>query len=524
MTDKDPEENFLLDMTDHEPGTRRAWITPGGLFRATFLVSIATFVSSYLGLSQTITQQEAEQYARDLLWNSGRLASWQSSSALEIAHRLRIRYEGVQLKNLIGYDLDDSVKQMVRNGHATYSVAVDSLDPEYACVSLSFNSIPITRKFFFKGRHCVSPFSYYAKTWSVLDSKHFRFFISDSTIFNTYCINELEAFLSRMAGLLKFSGSDMRLLQERKIHYYLCRNEDEVQQLTGYPARGMFNLAYDAIISTFSTHYHELAHLLINYKLRHLSLFAHPFLQEGFAVAYGGRGGIGAGVILSLGEFLYRSEGPDVTSLLSKEAFDQLDASMSYAEAGLYNRFLAETMGIPKYLQLYQRHTGPIGSSATRTISREELPEGALWIAYIQQYARKRAIIVDSNSNVTQNSFDTSTISIGEDSSWYRFRLSDHLLVPSQVAYGHYVSKKFREEFPDGVYHGEELLIRASDEEVSIYNLLSNELVASYTAAFSIPPTRVRRFEGKYCFSVRKDILGDSIRGLIAKCGSNSLR
>ena len=101
-------------------------------------------------------------------------------------------------------------------------------------------------------------------------------------------------------------------------------------------------VSHDIIVSTFSAHFHELAHLLINYKLQQPHLYTHPFFLEGFAVAVGGRGGKAPAVQQQLGLAMYRSEFVALEDLRRVEGFYGYNASVSYPAAGLYNRFLLE--------------------------------------------------------------------------------------------------------------------------------------------------------------------------------------
>ena len=231
--------------------------------------------------SGTLTRNEADAFVRALLWQKASLHSWFDAGNLAASHRLGIEYEGVGNKNLIAYDIDDSLKLMVRDRRLGYSVAVDTLHDAYARLVLTIGKADITRMFYFKGAKCISPLAYITRDWTRVESKHFRIFLSDSTLFNIYCVGRLESFLTRVAALLGLRDRDMQTLQKEKIYYYLCKDEDEIQRLTGFRARGMCNLAYDAVITTYNNHEHELMHLLVNYRLRRLPLYTHPMLQEG---------------------------------------------------------------------------------------------------------------------------------------------------------------------------------------------------------------------------------------------------
>lgn len=462
--------------------------------------------------AQTLSRNEADAFARDLLWNGDTLNSWFDRNSLAVSHRLGIEYDGARCKNLIGNDIDKAVKENVQNGHVKYSIKLDSLGMGYTRLVLSTGTIIPPREFYFYGNRCISPLAFFARKWTIIDSKHFRFFVSDSTCFNSYCIEKLESFLDRAAKTICIPDKDLHVVQKEKIYYYFCKDENEIEQLTGFRARGMCNLAYDAVISTYSNHFHELLHLLINYRLRHLPLYTHPFLQEGFAVDYGGRGGMESTVMMELGKFLWLSHSVDFPSLLSKAEFERLDASVSYPAAGLYNEFLFETIGGEQYLKLYRKHSGSAGDSTVLLIDPGELPPMSAWQSYLQKRAQESPIILDSVPQSAGMIFENEQAGIfGDSSAYYYFALSDSLLLPGDLALPGYVSRIFREHFPGRAYRGEKYLIRAAAQEISVYNLFTNSLIANYATSFSLPPKNVPRQGNTYYFGIRRTVFDDPI-------------
>ena len=461
--------------------------------------------------SQTLGQAQAGKFVDALLRDPKSLTSWFENRSLETSHRLGISYYGVTNKNLISYDIDDSVRGLVNDRRLGYSVSVDTLGEDYARVIFTIDKLNFAKTFYFKNDRCISPLAYFARSWTVIDSKHFRFFISDTTLFNSYCVRRLEAYLGRMAELLRLNERDMRTLEREKIYYYMCRDESEIERMTGYHARGLYNLAYDAVVTTYNTHYHELTHLLINYKLRRLPLYTNPFLQEGFAVAYGGRGGQHANVLLSVGSFLYRSRFVELSQLLNKNDFEGLDATLSYPSAGLYNKFLVEELGINKYMDLYRAHSGAPGDVGVMHVEPSELPPDSVWKGYIAKSAALNDVAPDSTTDNARVIFENGSCRISEDSTSYRFLLSGLILIPGREHFPHYVSTKFHEFFPDSTYRGEKYLVRASAEEVAVYDLLTNDLIANYVESFSIPPEPVARVGGKFSFSIRKSVFDGPI-------------
>ncbi len=73
-----------------------------------------------------------------------------------------------------------------------------------------------------------------------------------------------------------------------------------------------------------------------------------------------------------------------------------------------------------------------------------------------------------------------------------------------------YVSKKFVEQFPNINYQGQKYLITADKNEVNIYNLYTNSLIASYTMGFTIDAESVPIEDGYFSFYVKKDVFDEN--------------
>ena len=472
---------------------------PGARVRALIVLCLLSAPLS----GGTLSRKGAESFALAFFRRDTTLQSMFDGNTLAMSRRLGISYEGVQYKQLISYDVDDSTRASVNEGKLGYTVSLDTLAGGFARVLIDVAGGAQRREFYFRGKKCISPLEYFTRGWHVRESRHFRFVLSDPGLFNVYCVNTLETFLEQAAGRLGLSANDLHALARGKIDYYLCGSEEEVRSLTGFQVRGMYSLAYDAIVSTYGAHEHELTHLLVNYRLRRLPLYTHPFLQEGLAVALGGRGGLDGAVLAELAGFLYVSQSVETGSLLERAGFAQTDPSISYPAAGLYNRFLLGRLGTEAYLKLYRKHSGSAGSSAVARIDPGELPDSTGWVSYIAETTHRQAIGFDSAPPGARCVFSDGVSSVAGDGEKYYFRVLDHMLLPGSAHSSGYRSRLFRQLYPAEPYRGEEYLVRADSGEVSVYNLLTNSLIAHYAAGFAIPPAIVPRRGDGYGFSVR---------------------
>ena len=307
--------------------------------------------------SQTLPDSSAVSFIKALISDSPALDKYVLPDELNLANRLGITYAGENRKYLISNDIDASLKKGILDGKIKYDYKIEKLDDDYSKLILSIPSANITKEYFFKKSFLVSAPYYYSAKWKTFENGYFVFHISDTTLFNNYSAAELNNFVKNMIRIMKFTDTDINLLKNNKIHYFLCKDDNEIHKLTGFTTRGIFYIPFDYIITTYNCHYHELLHLLINYKLKNLSLYTLPFLQEGFAVAYGGRGGKEPDVILETGEFLESSGFVNYNTMLSRQDFYNYDATISYPVSGLYNKFLIETIGFDNYLKLYIKYS-----------------------------------------------------------------------------------------------------------------------------------------------------------------------
>lgn len=469
---------------------------------------------------QTVPKARAEAFIQALVGESADLETFVDPEELRMSGRLGIQYEGVKHKFLISYDIDSDLKERARDGRLDYEITIDDLPNGYSRLLFVVPGADYRREFYFKGNNLVSPISYYARKWTHLESAHFHFIISDTLRWNAYCADNLERFYSLAADVLAFSPEREERIKKSRIYYILCKNQEEIKQVTGFYARGMFNLAFDCIITTFNAHYHELLHLLINYRLERLPLYTHPFFQEGFAVAFGGRGGKEPAVILELGLFLYESQMLDYGDILSAAGFHQHDVSLSYPVSGLYNRFLIDEVGIERYLELYRKYSGASSETYQQVVIDNDLPRLERWKRYLNEFSENKVIAFDENCANSSLLYKGAGSEIRENCDRYYFRMADTLLVHVEDVAGAYASEKFAELFSDkgGVrYKGEKYLLIANSDEISIYNLYTNNLIAHYAKGFSTHPVDVPTVNGLYVFSASKKLFDEGPEGQVGK-------
>jgi len=431
----------------------------------------------------------------------------------KLSKRLGISYTGLDNKFLISNDIDTFIRKEINENNLKFTYKIENLDSNYSKIIFTVPSKNFSREYYFKDSSLISQPYYYARNWKQIKSKFFIFHASDPGLFNGYSENKLDNFVENILIILKCSDKQINKLKENKINYYLCKDDNEIKMLTNYDARGLYYLPYDYIITTYNCHYHEILHLLINYKLQTIPLYTLPLLQEGFAVAFGGRGGKEPDVILEMGSFLEKNNFLDYNSLLSKQDFFQADVSLSYPAAGLYNKFLLSELGIDKYLILYRKYSGVETEIDNFIISLNDLPPENKWKSFLNNYSDSNAIKININgsANYKEIAENKSHFIISENSDYYRFQIKDTLLVSANKKINNYKSKLFGELYPGKKYQFEKYAIIADSNEVSVYNLYSNNLIAKYVRSFSSQNKKVSRINNLHQFLIRKKIFDESL-------------
>ena len=351
--------------------------------------------------TQTISNDRIDKIITLLITNSPDISNYINPNEFKIAKRFGIEYEGIENKFLIANEIPKDLSNDLLNGKNKYEYNLESLMDNFSLLTITIPTLKFKREYFLKDSFLVTSPYYHSRNWKIITSDHFKFFVSDETFFNNYSINLLEDFINRMTEILSFTVEERNKLKERKIFYFLCRDEEEIQKVTGFATRGIFILAQDHVITTYNTHYHELLHFLINYKLRKLPLYTHPFLQEGFAVAFGGRGGLEAHTISEMGVFLIKAGFTNYKELLSKLDFQKTDASISYPISGLYTEFLIKNIGIDNYLKLYRKYSGTSEKVLSEKINEEDLLSEGKWNLFIDSLSSQNPVMLKTELSVS---------------------------------------------------------------------------------------------------------------------------
>ncbi len=444
-----------------------------------------------------------ERFINQLVNNaSGDLSEWVAPEALLTSRRLGIRYGGIRNKFLIEYDLTPSLKNGIRGGKSKFEAVETVLGDDFSSVTFADSTVNKPQVFYFKNRKLISPVQFFTRNWQKINTRYFRFIIGDSRNFNDYAANKLDNFVEQIIEQLQLTPAERQTLRREKIIYVLCNDEKEVQKISGVNTRGIYVLGFDQIVSMFNAHYHEVAHLLLNFKLKELPLFASPFLQEGFASAVGGRGDKARDVILNLGKFLQKSGFMTYTELLKSREFNQLDLSLSYSLSAVYNAFLIRQIGMPAYLDFYKNHCSY--STGGKPVLPDELPHDTLFADFLETGLPPASIIFPETLPAGPPLLQANWGAVWQSGAYYYFRLRGSVRITPPHPPKQFVSKEFHEIFPDAVYHGEKYVLEVNETEIKLFNFYTATLDAFFAQGLSLTQPDIRNNAGNFVFAIRK--------------------
>ena len=480
-------------------------------------IAFALAIISPVAHSQALTESTSRRFLSALCRNDSSVVELLDAGDLKTSERLGIQYEGVFAKLLCAQELDSATRSGIEVGRLDYRIKVDSLNATYQKLTMTVAGTARPYEFYFKLGKFVLASTYHSRNWGSFESEHFRFRFSDSSLVNSYAIERLEQFFIATAKMLEYSQEQLELMGREKIEYILCRDPREVEELTGYESRGMYELASDRVITCYNAHFHELVHLMVNFKLGTLPLRTHPFLQEGIAVAVGGRGGIERGVMTEMACFLVESGMANMDELLSAEGFTQSHSSISYPVCGLYSEFLLQEIGINSFFDLYRRNSTVQENIGGLLLNKGELPAESKWLAYVKKRGAQHAIELEPSDKDFKEIYSDSLIAISMGPSQYLIRTRAKAAFGGGDIRGNYHSTIFAQEFGEREYREEEFAIVANSDEIKIYNLYTNNLIANLVGSFRNPALTIPSENGVFSFVVNKSAFNTSFELEVTK-------
>ena len=374
----------------------------------------------------------------------------------------------------------------------------------------------------------IYPQDIYAGDWPVKESEYFRVHIHPDV--EKYCnaimFEEADRFVAQMGDSLRLTTYDMRHLQSTKIDFYYCAADEQVAQITGQRTRGVYDKASSDIISSFFPHHHEVVHLLVDYRLRNLPLFAHPLFEEGLAVHYGGRWGKSTESLMPLGIYLYNEGLVSLDSLLSYQSFkNNAEADIAYPLAALFNRFILEKIDKEKYFALYRKLSGsyqelsalPVDSVKARISRALSFSNWDKLVSafneYLKTYKANAYVFIPGNSGKGKDLINGKSVVVKNNGDWLEFEFETGAETKGNLLFGQIekskaaVSAMFSEHYGDEIpFEGFRYGVRFDANEAGLYDYSTNLLLAKYIAGVDPSEKYINHQSHKVTFRIRKSL------------------
>ena len=453
---------------------------------------------------------------------------------IQSAQRLGITYSGVPLKFDCASPIVHSLEAL-RNGTMKVNIIETSVDGNRASLKLQISSEKSSTEVVYyilkedSAWKLASSITYYTSDWYRIESRYANIIFHDSSLVNVFAIEALDDFIDSLGIVFDVSKKRMNQLQEQKIDYVLC-SEPEIETITGYPAQGIANLQFDAVITRHLPHYHEIVHLMVNFALENLPLYTIPFLQEGTAVCFGGRWGKSPEVIMQMGEFTLENELFDLKDALTYRDFHQKigNADFSYPLSAIIVRTIFQNSTSEEFKKLYlnlsgsaedvqnfdiysimkiiTEITGQKWSEIENTVT-DNLPE----YKYSGIYP---GLAQDTSNVVTELECEGIHVRIFDADDVYQFQIaltagnSGGKIIfkdPELKVQNEYRSWVFTEQVAAQEYSGEKYGVIFNAAEAGLYDFHTNILLAKYVYNFAPSP------EYRICLRSPTDILNFAI-------------
>jgi len=506
-----------------------------------FLCLVITLCAQVPNQPQSLTPDRAESFIRTLIYDRPSLEKYFDPTDFATSNRLRIQYEGVDWKILIGHDIDSNIREKIKANEVDYSIKIRTLENPYSKVLFTTSDSTFKQVFFFKNELMISPLTYFTRNMIKFERGYATFYTSDPTLLSDYSMTEVSSFIKRQSRLIasffdEKSKSEWMSFQDASwrhyygIHYnpllYLfCKDEHQMEQITGFNTLGISDLSMDAVISTSNSHFHELIHLIMNFNLNPIPLYTHPLFQEGIATCLGGRGGRSADVMLQTGEWLRNMNIIPLDTLLSSQSFKEQDASISYPLSALICQRYIEKYGMKKFTNLYKKYSTDEDTIGSLSISPIDLNLNTLF-KQTKNNGNFESIIscrdlskglFDSKTNLrpvyqNQNIKIWNATSINSKGTYWKFEglgtflsKSDDPDIFSTGSYKGYKSRIFKEKYPDKTYQYEHYLLVIKESEISLYDLYLDQLIAYYSNEFVPADQQIVVNNGKVTFYLEMD-------------------
>jgi len=460
-------------------------------------------------------------------WETAR-ALW-SATDLAASRRLDVTYRDRPFK-LDNASLLVLERERCRTGEI--AVTVDGIETDAAGARISYR-LSIGGESATVGYHAtptengwrlVKPETALIAGWPRRRTEYLALCVQPTREMSEAAIRRLDDFVAETCRRLAVTPQRLEHLRTHKLGYVLA-DEGTVTRIVGVPTAGITLLQTDTVVTSEPCHQHELAHLLVNYALRNPPLYTLPVMQEGAAVALGGRWGRAPAVMEALGRFTLVEGFLELDDLLTWHGFHGHGADLTYAPAGLLAGYLLDVLGGDGFLSLYRDLSGDLADvqalEAATVRDRIRASAGMAWQdlrsafdGYMEGLSCGGIRTADPGDGpiVAEVQGSGLALTIRDRGLWLRCVVETDtppasgalLLLGDRPGPASRLRAERFPERPDTAARG---ALVFSQEEIGLYDFRTDLLLAKFVAGFCQDVAVASRDGGRLDFMIRRDVL-----------------
>jgi hypothetical protein len=500
------------------------------------LLSIGAFILLFGLFSPALAQEKSDEVLAnetmrtyfDLIATANyesALDLWEPS-AIARSERLGIAYEGIPIRPDCG---SPAIYDRERIGPLLYSNVFFNRVVDSGIMKVDIRLLVegenVERAYFMRksGQYFwfIFPQDYYAKDWPIIESKYFRFHVNPNVqaVYNTIAAQSLDNFVDKIAAKIFIPADRMTVLATEKIDYYLCESDNEVDKITGRATKGVYDKGSDAIISAIFPHFHEVAGLLVNFKLQKLPLFALPFIQEGLAIYLGGRWQRAPEVMLDFGEYILDYKIVELDSALGdKSDPNTVAADISYPVDACLTEYLFQDMGGEGFFALYRALSGDYkfyrhaNLDTIKTILQSHCGKSyeqikAAFESFIKSQESRGGLVFPGDVPTDRELVNDGGLIISSSEKWLKVeyfskpdeKVDVNFLFRKDPSMKDKISLIFLEQYKDSApFEGYRYGVKMDRNELGLYDYFTNQLIAKYVHDFDPGPGYYDSATGKF--------------------------
>jgi len=349
----------------------------------------------------------------------------------------------------------------------------------------------------------IPPHYYYSQGWPTMESKYFRFIINPDLLnhANEISVRSLDEIVEKIAAELMIPEERLAVLAEKKIDYYLCRDEVEVGKLAGTRGQGFYNRGFDVVITSFMPNYHEVSLLMINFKLQNQPQFTIPFIREGLATIYGGCWQRAPEVVFDFGGYILRYDIIKIDSILTYDQFnDKTNGDITNPVGACLVNYLYRQLGVSKFFDLYRSLSGDHDFvSGLTTENVKQMVETAMekkwpdieigFFAFMEECRNNHGLIYPGQVETDRVLIDKDGLVLSASDKYMMVEYTDgsdlqsgiNILLKRENSLAKKSSILFDEQYKDSYdFEGYRFGIRLDKNEIGLYDYATNQIRAKF--------------------------------------------